>query len=56
MTRSELDQIKGVGPKTKEVLLKYFGSFDKILIASQKDLESVVGIRKAAILAESFKK
>jgi excinuclease ABC subunit C len=56
MTRSELDQIKGVGPKTKELLLKHFGSFDKILIASQKDLESVVGIRKAAILTESFKK
>jgi excinuclease ABC subunit C len=55
MTRSELDQIKGVGPKTKELLLKHFGSFDKILTATQKDLESVVGIRKAALLAESFK-
>jgi excinuclease ABC subunit C len=30
MTKSELDTIRGIGPKTKEILLKHFGSVDKI--------------------------
>ena len=29
MTKSELDEIKGIGPKTKEILLKTFGSARK---------------------------
>ena len=30
MIKSDLDQIKGIGPKTKEILLKHFESVDKI--------------------------
>ncbi len=30
MIKSELDQIKGIGPKTKEILLKHFESVEKI--------------------------
>jgi excinuclease ABC subunit C len=56
MTKSELDEINGIGPKTKEILLKHFGSYDKVILASEKELENVVGARKAAILGESFKK
>jgi excinuclease ABC subunit C len=56
MTKSGLDQIKGIGPKTKKVLLKHFDSLEKIIGASEKELEKIVGVRKAAILAENFKK
>jgi len=56
MTKSGLDQIKGIGTKTKKVLLKHFDSLEKIIGASEKELEKIVGVRKAAILAENFKK
>jgi excinuclease ABC subunit C len=56
MTKSVLDQIDGIGPKTKEILLKYFGSVDRIMNASEEELKKVVGVRKAVILAENIKK
>ncbi|MBA4322286.1 MAG: excinuclease ABC subunit C [Odoribacter sp.] len=56
MTKSGLDQIKGVGPKTKKILLKHFGSVDKIVDAPQKELEKVVGVNKSNILRDFFKK
>jgi excinuclease ABC subunit C len=55
MTKSELDSIKGIGPKTKEILLKHFGSLDRIGTATEKELEKVVGVNKSAILAGFFK-
>ncbi len=55
MTKSDLDQIKGIGPKTKEVLLKHFGAVDNIRNASQSDLKKIVGSAKAAILSGYFK-
>jgi excinuclease ABC subunit C len=55
MTKSVLDQIKGIGPKTKEILLKHFGSFDKIHSASPEELVELVGVKKAVILAEYIK-
>jgi len=36
MTKSNLDLIKGIGPKTKEILLKHFGSVEKISAATKK--------------------
>lgn len=54
MTKSDLDQIKGIGPRTKEILLKYFGSVDKIRKASPKELEKVVGPSKTTILSGYF--
>jgi excinuclease ABC subunit C len=56
MIQSDLDQIKGVGPKTKEILLKHFESVDKIKIASAEELENLVGSVKATILVDYFKK
>jgi excinuclease ABC subunit C len=56
MTKSELDKIKGIGPRTKEILLKHFGSMDKIINATGDELKNVVGVSKAAKLAGSFKK
>jgi excinuclease ABC subunit C len=56
MLKSDLDRIKGIGPKTKEILLKKFGSVDKIRNASSEELESVIGLSKTTILSEYFKK
>lgn len=44
---SELDNIKGIGPKTKELLLKHFKSVKRIREASPTELQSVVGESKA---------
>jgi excinuclease ABC subunit C len=55
MIKSDLDQIKGIGPRTKEILLKYFGSVDKIRNASPEELEKVVGPSKTTILSGYFK-
>jgi excinuclease ABC subunit C len=55
MTKSDLDQIKGIGPKTKDALLKHFGSVDKIRNASNKELEKVVGKSKTSVLSEYFR-
>jgi len=56
MIKSDLDQINGIGPKTKETLLKYFGSVDKIKDTSPSELENVVGHSKMVVLTEYFKK
>ncbi len=54
MTRSELDQIKGIGPKTKEILLKKFSSLDEIRNTAEKELGELVGNSKASILTKFF--
>lgn len=54
MIRSDLDQIKGIGPKTKEILLKHFGSVEKIRNSSIEELENIVGSSKTAVLMEYF--
>lgn len=46
-TKSELDQIRGVGPATRRKLLKTFGSVAMIKAASVDQLASVVGLIKA---------
>jgi excinuclease ABC subunit C len=56
MIKSDLDQINGIGPKTKEILLKNFGSVDKIKDASPSEIENVVGHSKMVVLTEYFKK
>ena len=47
---SQLDEIKGVGPKTKELLLKEFKSLKRIKAASQKELIDALGKVKGAQL------
>ena len=44
MFKSELDDIKGVGPKRKTELLKYFKSIDKIKNATIEELSKVKGM------------
>ena len=56
MIKSDLDQIKGIGPSTKEILLKHFESVDKIKSASPEEVKNLVGPSKASILSEYFRK
>ena len=51
---SELDDIKGIGPKAKEALLSKFKSVKKMKEASLEQLSEVLGPHKAAILAKYF--
>ena len=51
---SELDDIKGIGPKAKEALLSKFKSVKKIKEASQEQLAEVLGPHKAEILVKYF--
>lgn len=51
---SELDQIKGIGEKTKTELLKHFKSVKRIREASTEELEKIVGKSKARILQENL--
>lgn len=51
---SELDDIKGIGPKAKEALLNHFKSVKKIKEASPEALTEIVGQHKASILRDYF--
>lgn len=51
---SELDDIKGIGPKTKETLLKIFKSVKNIREASLEELGKAVGESKAKLIREYF--
>jgi len=44
MTRSLLDELRGVGPVRKRALLSHFGSPDRLVVASREELEAVPGI------------
>ena len=44
ITKSELDEIKGIGEAKKKALLKHFGSVEKIKQASIQELMQVKGI------------
>ena len=51
---SELDDIKGIGPKTKDTLLKAFKSVKKIKEADAEALTQVVGKAKSDIILQYF--
>lgn len=51
---SELDDIKGIGPKAKDALLGKFKSVKKMKEASLEELTEVLGPHKADILAKYF--
>ena len=51
---SELDQIKGIGPKAKDALLKEFKSVKRIREASPESVAAIVGQAKAALLRAYF--
>ncbi len=51
---SALDEISGIGPKTKELLLKHFKSLKRIRESSVDDLAAVIGPKKAQSLYEQL--
>ena len=52
--RSELDTIPGIGPKTKQALLKAFKSVKRIREASEEELTQVIGEAKAKVIKQQF--
>lgn len=52
---SELDEVKGIGAKSKEGLLKQFKSLKRVREATQEELADIIGASKAAILIEYFR-
>ncbi len=53
---SSLDQVKGIGAKTKDILLKEFKSIKRIKESNEKDLSDLVGQAKTKIILEAIKK
>lgn len=53
---SELDDIKGIGPKAKEALLKRFKTVKAIKESNAEALEEVLGKAKTKILQDHFNK
>lgn len=53
---SELDDIRGIGPKTKAVLLKTFKSVKRIKEADLKELTASLGASKGVIVHDYFHK
>ena len=51
---SELDEIKGIGPKTKQLLLSQLKSVKRIQEASIDTLTTIAGKTKAAIIYQHF--
>ena len=54
-THSELDSIKGIGEKTKELLLRHYKSVKRIREAGFEDLKSLIGDAKAKALINGLK-
>jgi excinuclease ABC subunit C len=56
MIMSELDNIKGIGEKTKKLLLEKFNSIDEIKTKKEKELIDVIGENKSKIIYNYFNK
>ena len=54
-TASELDNIKGIGEKSKQLLLNHFKSVKRIKSASMDELVAVIGKSKAEIILNGLK-
>jgi excinuclease ABC subunit C len=54
MILSELDHIKGIGSKTKELLFKEFKTIEGIRAASIEDIKRVAGNKKGSIVNDYF--
>ena len=52
--KSELDNIKGIGPESKRLLLKHFKSVKRVKEANISELEDVIGLSKAKIIMDWF--
>lgn len=54
-TASELDSIKGIGPKSKQLLLQHFKSVKRIKEATLEEISAIIGEVKAEILLKALK-
>ena len=54
-TRSQLDDIPGVGPATRKKLIKQFGSVRGVAEASVEDVATAVGSSRAQAIKEAIK-
>lgn len=52
--KSRLDEISGIGPKTKKSLMTHFGSVKNLTEASETELASIVGNHKAKLIKRSL--
>jgi len=52
---SELDSIKGIGPKMKEILLQKYKSVKRIKEVPESEIAELIGEKKAALVKEAFK-
>ena len=55
-TASELDSIKGIGEKSKTILLQHFKSIKRIKEAGFDEIASLIGNAKAKIIQDALKK
>ena len=53
--KSEIDDIKGIGPKSKQLLLRQLKSVKRIKEATEDELSNIVGPSKARIIIEALK-
>ena len=56
MIKTELDEISGIGSKTKNLLLKNYKSIDKIKRIPEDELSSLIGLYRAKIIFDYFSK
>ncbi len=54
--KNELENIKGIGKQTADLLLKTFHSIKKIKSVSEKDLTNLIGASKTKIILDHFQK
>lgn len=54
-TASELDNIKGIGEKSKQALLQHFKSVKRIKLADTEEIASIIGQSKAELVQKSLK-
>ena len=52
-TKNQLEEIPGVGPKTRAKLLRKFGSIKKIFEASSEELEAEIGKQKTQLIKQA---
>ncbi len=52
---SSIDNIPGIGEKTMETLIKHFKSVKRLKLATEKDIEAVVGLSRAKKIIEFYK-
>jgi excinuclease ABC subunit C len=56
MVKSDLDNIKGIGQKTIDVLLREIGSVQKIRQIQLEELKKLIGTKKASVLYRELRK